>query len=77
MANAELSQGNAEVDSSFSIPRGGPIFVPDFVTSQTRVSTFESEVFHLLESLKAELGSEPAEFDEDISYVYFFFKNEF
>lgn len=67
MANAESSQRNPDVDSSFSIPRGGPIFVPDFVTPQTRVSNFESEVFHLLESLKAELGSEPDDVDEDIS----------
>ncbi|KMT14965.1 hypothetical protein BVRB_3g064730 isoform A [Beta vulgaris subsp. vulgaris] len=68
MEKGESSQQISDEESLVSIPRGGPIFVHDFVSPLTRVSVFESEVFHELESLKAELGSEPTDFaEEDIS----------
>ncbi|CAK9177171.1 unnamed protein product [Ilex paraguariensis] len=38
-----------------SIPRGGPIYVPDMVGPLTRVPDFESVVFHQLQDLKAEV----------------------
>ncbi|XP_021723001.1 snRNA-activating protein complex subunit [Chenopodium quinoa] len=68
MDKGESSQRISDEESSYSIPRGGPIFVHDFVSPLTRVSAFESDVFHELESLKAELVSDYTDFeDEDIS----------
>uniref|UniRef100_A0A803L1G7 snRNA-activating protein complex subunit n=1 Tax=Chenopodium quinoa TaxID=63459 RepID=A0A803L1G7_CHEQI len=68
MDNGESSQRISDEESSYSIPRGAPIFVHDFVSPLTRVSVFESDVFHELENLKAELVSDSTDFeDEDIS----------
>ncbi|KAL2895646.1 snRNA-activating protein complex subunit [Bienertia sinuspersici] len=67
MEQGESSQRISGEESSFTIPRGGPIFLQDFVSPLTRAPAFESDVFHELESLKAELGSEPTDFEEDIS----------
>ncbi|KNA06379.1 hypothetical protein SOVF_181460 isoform A [Spinacia oleracea] len=67
MEKGESSQRISDEESSFSIPRGGPIFVHDFVSPPTRVSVFESDVYRELESLKAELVSDPTDFEEDIS----------
>lgn len=67
MERAETSQRVPDEESSFLIPRG-PIFVPDLVSPLTKVSVFESDVYHELESLKGELGSELIDFcEEDIS----------
>ncbi|CAA3029379.1 Hypothetical predicted protein [Olea europaea subsp. europaea] len=44
-----------------SIPRGGPIYVPDAVGPLTRVPDFETLVFQELQSLKEEI---PSDFDE-------------
>ena len=67
MEKGESSQRISDEDSSLLIPRGGPIFVQDFVSPMTKVSVFESDVFLELESLKAELGAEPLDVEEDIS----------
>ncbi|GAB2295655.1 hypothetical protein Dimus_029809 [Dionaea muscipula] len=47
------------------IPRGGPVFVPDLVSSITRVPDFESNVFREIEILKAELSSTPSTLNDD------------
>ncbi|KAH9620754.1 hypothetical protein KSS87_005779 [Heliosperma pusillum] len=67
MEDGEASERVREEDFSSSIPRGGPIFVADLVSRLTRVPVFESQVFHELECLKAELGSGLLDFEEDIS----------
>ncbi|XP_031397078.1 snRNA-activating protein complex subunit isoform X2 [Punica granatum] len=51
-----------------SIPRGGPIFVPNLVGPLTRVPYFESSLLHLLQDLEAEISSGSVNScDEDIS----------
>ncbi|XP_058218708.1 snRNA-activating protein complex subunit [Rhododendron vialii] len=55
-------------DTDDSIPRGGPIFVPDMVSPLTRVSTFESYVIQELHNLQTCLISDSIEaFDDEIS----------
>ncbi|KAL6963794.1 hypothetical protein U1Q18_034801 [Sarracenia purpurea var. burkii] len=55
-------------DGYVSIPRGGPIYVPDMVGPLTRVSEFEAYVLEELENLKAEVNSDLFEMSaEDIS----------
>ncbi|XP_074289384.1 snRNA-activating protein complex subunit [Silene latifolia] len=67
MEEGEPSQRATDEEFSSSLPRGGPIFVPDLVSPLTRVPVFESQVFHELECLKAELGSGFLDLEEDIS----------
>ncbi|KAM7489632.1 hypothetical protein LguiB_027116 [Lonicera macranthoides] len=55
-------------DTCVSIPRGGPIYIPNMIGPLTRVSDFESFVFHELEDLKKEICWDSIEIcDEDIS----------
>ncbi|KAM7500522.1 hypothetical protein LguiA_024936 [Lonicera macranthoides] len=55
-------------DACVSIPRGGPIYVPNMIGPLTRVSDFESLVFHELQDLKKEICWDSIEIcDEDIS----------
>ncbi|XP_059640334.1 snRNA-activating protein complex subunit isoform X2 [Cornus florida] len=50
-----------------TIPRGGPIYVPDMVGPLTRVSDFEASVLQELENLWAEIRSDSLEVcDDDI-----------
>ncbi|XP_074289377.1 uncharacterized protein LOC141614530 [Silene latifolia] len=67
MEEGEPSQRATDEEFSSSLPRGGPIFVPDLVSPLTRVPVFEPQVFHELECLKAELGSGFLDLEEDIS----------
>ncbi|PSS32839.1 SnRNA-activating protein complex subunit like [Actinidia chinensis var. chinensis] len=51
-----------------SIPRGGPIYVPDLVSTLTRVPDFEASLLQEIQKLEAELHSDFFEMsDEDIS----------
>nr|GMD53799.1 snRNA-activating protein complex subunit [Ipomoea batatas] len=55
-------------DPNVSIPRGGPIYVPDMVSALTRIPDFESSVFHELQNLKEELCCDSLEmYDDEIS----------
>uniref|UniRef100_A0A5B7AJM0 Putative snRNA-activating protein complex subunit n=1 Tax=Davidia involucrata TaxID=16924 RepID=A0A5B7AJM0_DAVIN len=54
-----------EDDAYVSIPRGGPIYVPDMVGPLTRVSDFEASLIQELESLRAEIYSDSPETCED------------
>ncbi|KAG5543723.1 hypothetical protein RHGRI_016473 [Rhododendron griersonianum] len=60
--------GGGGGDTDDSIPRGGPIFVPDMVSPLTRVSTFESYVIQELHDLQTCLISDSIEaFEDEIS----------
>ncbi|KAF8395857.1 hypothetical protein HHK36_019811 [Tetracentron sinense] len=48
-----------------SIPRGGPIYVPDLVSPLTRTSQFEILIFQELQSLNAELCVDSSQVCED------------
>ncbi|KAA8549847.1 hypothetical protein F0562_001531 [Nyssa sinensis] len=54
-----------EDNTYFSIPHGGPIYVPDMVGPLTKVSEFEASLLQELESLWAEIGSDSLEMCED------------
>ncbi|KAA8532377.1 hypothetical protein F0562_032368 [Nyssa sinensis] len=54
-----------EDSTYFSIPHGGPIYVPD-MGPLTKVSEFEVSLLQELESLRAEIGSH-ATCEDDIS----------
>ncbi|KAJ7967884.1 snRNA-activating protein complex subunit like [Quillaja saponaria] len=55
-------------DYDLSIPRGGPIYVPNLVGPSTRVPEFQASVVHELWNLEAEIGQDSLELcDEDIS----------
>lgn len=49
-----------------SIPRGGPIYVPNMVSPLTRVPDFETSVCNELRSLESELASDTLEGCEEI-----------
>ncbi|KAL7213844.1 hypothetical protein ACSBR2_016389 [Camellia fascicularis] len=54
-------------DRFVSIPRGGPVYVPDMVGPLTRVSDFEASVHQEVLKLKAEVCSDLSEMcDEDL-----------
>ncbi|GFY85940.1 snRNA activating complex family protein [Actinidia rufa] len=52
-------------DADDSIPRGGPIYVPNMVSSLTRVSDFEASLLKELENLNADLNSDSIEASMD------------
>lgn len=55
-------------DAYVSIPRGGPIYVPNMIGPLIRVPDFESLVFNQLQDLKREIGWDSIEsFNDDIS----------
>nr|GMD53798.1 snRNA-activating protein complex subunit isoform X1 [Ipomoea batatas] len=51
MGTASLDFDVGGDDPNVSIPRGGPIYVPDMVSALTRIPDFESSVFHELQLL--------------------------
>lgn len=54
-------------DGFVSIPRGGPVYVPDMVGPLTRVSDFEASVHQEVLKLKAEVCSDLSEMcDEEL-----------
>eukprot|EP00261_Vitis_vinifera_P017695 XP_010647480.1 PREDICTED: uncharacterized protein LOC104878601 isoform X2 [Vitis vinifera] len=48
--------GLEDEDSYVSVPRGGPIYVPDFVGPITRVPEFLTSVVQHLQDLEAEIS---------------------
>lgn len=59
---------DAVEDHEVSIPRGGPIYIPDMISSLIRVPDFELSVFNELQNLKAEIcGVSLETCDENIS----------
>ncbi|XP_038689429.1 snRNA-activating protein complex subunit isoform X2 [Tripterygium wilfordii] len=64
MENVEFEQEHVN-DSNFSIPRGGPIYIPNMVGSLTRVADFEASAARQLQDLEYELLTD-SYVDEDI-----------
>ncbi|XP_020974068.1 snRNA-activating protein complex subunit isoform X5 [Arachis ipaensis] len=56
------------LDCDLSIPRGGPIYVPNMVSPSTRVPQFENSIISELQNLEAELSQDATRIsDDDVS----------
>nr|DAD24251.1 TPA_asm: hypothetical protein HUJ06_025714 [Nelumbo nucifera] len=60
------SHSQRDDDVCNSIPRGGPIYVPNLVSPITRIAEFEASIIEELRMLEAELFIDSSQtFDED------------
>ncbi|XVE85319.1 hypothetical protein DITRI_Ditri17bG0082200 [Diplodiscus trichospermus] len=62
----EMNRNMVEEEANCSIPKGGPIYVPNLISPLTRVPEFQNSVRQQLQELEAELDSAKLTESEDI-----------